>query len=317
MNQKQAVTNSNQWKKGIVIRAFSETPDFLADTGFLRSMDDYSRVFQRAQELRFEGVQPYLEISGGLLNLETNEKALGEIVRRARDEGIELPSVEIAPLQYSFTSDNPAERERGRQVVARAMEIARGLGCSGVLVIPGYVGKMWDQATDQVAYEDAYQRTLAALRELAPRAEELGVRMLLEPIWNMFLLSPIEMRRLIDEVGSPWCGVLLDTGNVTLFGFAEHWIRILGPRLHALHLKDFRRQVGNLHGFVPLLAGDVNWPAVTAAARAIGFSGYWIAEQFPYTHHGTAILEHTSTAMDRILGRSAEAVSAGRGNRTV
>ena len=290
------------WKKAIVIRAFADTPDFLSGTGFLRSLDDYSRVFNKACSLGFEGVQLYLEISTGLLNLKTDEETLDEIAERARNEGVGFPSLEIAPLQYSFTSDDSAERQRGIEVVARAMQIAKTLGSQGVLVIPGYVGKMWDAATDQVFYEDAYERTLSALRELKNQAEKLEVAMLVEPIWNMFLLSPLEMRQLIDEVGSPFCGVLLDTGNITLYGFAEQWIRILGSRIHEIHLKDFRRQVGNIDGFVPLLAGDVNWSEVVKAAQEIGFEGYWIAEQFPYTHHGDVILQHTIEAMGRILG---------------
>ena len=292
------------WKKAIVIRAFADTPDFLIGTDFLQSLDDYSRVFNKAHSLGFEGVQLYLEISTGLLNLNTDENNLNEIAARARNEGVGFPSLEIAPLQYSFTSDDSAERQRGIEVVTRAMQIARTLGSQGVLVIPGYVGKMWDAETDQVFYEDAYKRTLSALRELIEPAEKLGVVMMVEPIWNMFLLSPLEMRQLIDEVGNPFCGVLLDTGNVTLYGFAEQWIRVLGSRIREIHMKDFRRQVGNIDGFVPLLAGDVNWPQVTAAAQASGFEGYWIAEQFPYTHHGDVILQHTSEAMNRILGVS-------------
>jgi L-ribulose-5-phosphate 3-epimerase len=289
------------WKKAIVIRAFSDSPGFLAGVEFLRSPEEYSRVFGRARKLGFHGVQLYLEITGGLLNLDTGEALLYEIAQRAREEGIAFPSLEIAPLQYSFTAEDAEERMRGVDVVRRALRIARILGCPGVLVIPGYVGKMWDPRTDQVDYEDAYQRTSECLRKLVPYAEEFGVAMHVEPIWNMFLLSPLEMRGLVDAVGSSVCGVLLDTGNVSLVGFAEQWIRILGSRVREIHMKDFRRQVGNVNGFVPLLAGDVNWSAVTAAARAVGYSGFWIAEQFPYAQHGDAILEHTAAAMDRIL----------------
>lgn len=294
-----------QWKKGIVVRAFADSDDFLGGTGFLRGLDDYSRVFRRAKAAGFEAVQPYLEIEGGLLNLDTAPAQLRAIASRAADEGIDLPSLEIAPLHYSFTTDDPAARGRGVDVVRRALDVAAGLGSRGVLVIPGYVGKQWDPQTDQVDYERAWDRTVAALRELAPHAEGAGVTLMVEPIWNMFLLSPLEMRRLIDEVGSEFCGVLLDTGNVTLFGFAEQWIRILGRRVREIHLKDFRRQVGNIHGFVPLLAGDVDWVAVVREAEAAGFSGCWTAEQFPTRQHGDSVLDTTSAAMDRILGRSA------------
>jgi hexulose-6-phosphate isomerase len=201
--------------------------------------------------------------------------------------------------------------------VTRALTIARSLGCRGALVIPGYVGKMWDPATDQVCYADAYRRTVEGLTQLAVAAESLGVNIDVEPIWNMFLLSPLEIRDLVDEVGSGMCGVLLDTGNVTAFGFAEQWLRILGGRVREIHLKDYRRQVGTIHGFVPLLAGDVNWPDLVAAALETRFSGYWIAEQFPYRHHGDAILNHTSDAMDRILTAGPLAASVDSRNCSV
>lgn len=289
------------WKKGIVIRAFARDGSYLAGVDFLRDMDDYSRIFSRAKVLGFEGVQLYLEISRGVLNLNSPEHVLEDLSRRARNEGILLPSLELAPLQYSFTDPDSSVRQQGIHAVDRALEIAVVLGSPGVLVIPGYVGKMWDPSTSPVPYEDAYQRTLECLCSLTAKAESLDVAMLLEPIWNMFLLSPLELRDLVDGVASPSCGILFDTGNVTLWGFAEQWIEILGKRIREIHMKDFRRQVGNIHGFVPLLAGDVNWPAVTSAARATGFRGFWIAEQFPYLYHGDLILNHTALAMDRIL----------------
>lgn len=288
--------------KGIVIRAFSSSSDFLGNTQFLQSVDDYRRVFASAAHHGFESVQPYLEIDSGLLSLKTDDATLRAIAAAARTEGIALPSLEIAPLQYSFTADDPPERDRGRAVVARALRVAGALGCRGVLVIPGYVGLPWQAGCGAVVdYEAAYDRTLEALRALAADAESTGVHIMLENIWNMFLLSPREMRELIDAVGRPEVGVLLDTGNVLQFGFPEQWLRILGARVLELHLKDFRRAVGTVEGFVPLLAGDVNWPAVMNALREINFDGHLIAETFPYATHGPVALAHVSRAIDAIM----------------
>ena len=47
-------------KKGIVIRAFSDNPGFLANVGFLASVEDYARCFDRAVEAGFEGIAPFL-----------------------------------------------------------------------------------------------------------------------------------------------------------------------------------------------------------------------------------------------------------------
>lgn len=83
------------------------------------------------------------------------------------------------------------------------MQVAAVMEISAVLVIPGYVGLPWDPRAQPVRYDLAYERTRRSLRELAPDAERLGVSILVENIWNKFLLSPLEVRTLIDEIGSP------------------------------------------------------------------------------------------------------------------
>jgi hexulose-6-phosphate isomerase len=183
------------------------------------------------------------------------------------------------------------------------MELAVAMGAPGVLVIPGYVGLPWDATVQPVRYDLAYERLRGALETLAGDAERMGVTIMIENIWNMFLYSPLEMRGLIDQVDSPRVGVLFDTGNIVQFGFPEQWIRILGSRIKEVHLKDFRRAVGNVSGFVSLLEGDVNWPEVMAALAEISYDGFVTAEVFPYPHHGEAVLNHTSESMDRLLKR--------------
>jgi hexulose-6-phosphate isomerase len=73
----------------------------------------------------------------------------------------------------------------------------------------------------------------------------------------------------------------LDVGNVMLTGHPEHWIDILGKRIFAVHLKDFRVSVGNMGGFADLLSGDVDFPAVIAALRRSGYEGPFTAEIVP------------------------------------
>ena len=75
------------------------------------------------------------------------------------------------------------------------------------------------------------------------------------------------MARYIDEIDSEFVGAYFDVGNVLLFGFPEQWIRILGKRIFKVHVKDFNTKVGNGHGFVPLLVGDVDWKEVRKALR--------------------------------------------------
>src|SRR5690606_12903547 len=100
-------------------------------------------------------------------------------------------------------------------------------GASSVLLVPEVVSK-------EVSYGDAYKRSQEQIKKAIPLAEELGIRILLENVWNNFLLSPVETARYIDELESPMLGAYFDVGNVVRYGWPEHWIVALGKRIGKL-----------------------------------------------------------------------------------
>ena len=93
--------------------------------------------------------------------------------------------------------------------------------------------------------------------------------------------------------------------NTLAFGYPEHWIQILGPRIKRVHFKDYRRNVGSVDGFCDLLSGDVEWPAVMAALRQADYRGWIAAEMIPpvpfYKHCPEVLIHNTSRAMDAIF----------------
>jgi hexulose-6-phosphate isomerase len=137
-----------------------------------------------------------------------------------------------------------------------------------------------------------------AIQEVVPVAEEKGVMIGIENVWNKVLLSPLEMRDFIDGFGSERVGAYLDVGNMIVTGYAEDWVRILGRRIGSVHFKDFKRDVGTIAGFCDLLEGDVNYPEVMKALREVGYDGPCVAEFFGLDSGG---LKKLSEAMDQIL----------------
>src|SRR5690606_28245567 len=132
-------------------------------------------------------------------------------------------------------------------------------GVGTILVITGAVGVDFIPGCEVVQYDRAYDRALEAISKLAADAKANNVHIGIENVWNKFLLSPLEMKTFIDATGSEYVGSYFDVGNAVQNGYPEHWITILGHRIKKVHFKDYRRQAGGLHGFVDLLAGDVNY----------------------------------------------------------
>lgn len=260
--------------------------------------------FALAKDAGFDGVEVALD-EVGELSLTTTDAELAEIRRAAEECGIELYSVASGLYwNYWLTADSEEERERAKAIVRRHLDVAKALGCDTILVVPGSVNVDFADPEKVVDYKTAYERSLEALNELKGYAEEVGVSIGVENVWNKFLTSPMEMNDFLDKIGSDFVGSYFDVGNVVFNGFPEHWIRILGNKIKKVHFKDYRKAAGGLHGFVDLLAGDVDYPAVMQALADVGYDGWVTAEMIPtYRFYTETIIYNTSNAMDKILGR--------------
>lgn len=277
-------------KKGISIWSFGAQP--------------LSKAFDTAKKAGFDGVEVALADTGEL-NLSVTDKELAEIAAQAKNAGIALYSVACGLYwDNPLTDDCPSVREKAKDIVKKQLDCAAALGCDSILVIPGTVCADFVNPDKVVDYAACYERSLSAFTELKDYAEKVKVNIGLENVWNKFLTSPMEMRDFIDKIGSAYVGSYLDIGNVLFNGYPEHWIKILGSRIKKVHFKDYRKAAGGLHGFVDLLAGDVNYPAVTAALTEVGYDGWVTAEMIPnYKYYGDTLIYNTSNAMDCILGR--------------
>jgi L-ribulose-5-phosphate 3-epimerase len=263
----------------------------------------YEQAIGRIAEAGFEAVELNISEGNGYLTPETTEPQIEKLRTTAVSAGLEIASLSTSLFwQYPLSSENLELRTKGIAIGKKMIESAAGLGTDCILIVPGAVKAEYEK-NDIVSYDAAWNNSLDSLQKLIPIAEEQKVCIGIENVWNKFLLSPLEMKRFVEELSSPFAGVYFDVGNVLVNSFPEMWIRILGSLVKRIHLKDFRTGAGNSWGFVGLLEGDVNWPEVIKALQDIGYSGYLTAEVGPYRHYPDAVLFHTSYSIDRILGR--------------
>lgn len=264
----------------------------------------YKDIFTLAKDAGFEGVELSLT-EDGPLGLKSSEKDILEIKKMANDMGLDIQSF-ASDLAWGnpITSSNDKTRENAVNNIKRQLEVASILGADTILLVPGYVGVDFIPDSEVVYYEDAYKRAKECISKVVETAEKYKVAIGIENVWNKFLISAMEMKNFIDEFKSDYVGSYFDVGNVIYMGYPEQWIKVLGKRIKKVHFKDYRRAVGSLDGFVDLLAGDVNYPAVMEALKEIGYDSYCTAEMIPnYKYHTAQIIYNTSSSMDAILGR--------------
>lgn len=239
----------------------------------------------------------------GPIHPKTGRDDITKIKQQAKDAGVEICSLATGIFwSVNMLSLEKGMREEAGQHVTRMLELADDLGVDHILVVPGFTGPF--EAGPKVVddYDAAWQRALDDFRKLAKVAEQHKVSIGLENVWNKFLTNAYEMRSFIDAVGSPYVGSYLDVGNGLRSGYPEHWIKMLGKRIKGVHIKDFRVAVGNLTGFVDLLEGDVNFPAVVAALREVGYDGACVAELFARPLYPEGMIERIGLDMRTIFG---------------
>jgi hexulose-6-phosphate isomerase len=176
--------------------------------------------------------------------------------------------VDMKHWDVRLSSPDEAVRAQAVDHVRRAIVDCHAMNGFSVLLVPGKVNSNGE------SHDDVWARSIVGIREVLDTASKLGVRVLIENVWNGFCETPEQLRDYLDEIDSPWVGAYFDIGNVRKFGPSEEWIKVLGSRIVKLDVKDW----GVQNGFCKIGDGDVNWPAVRQALDEIQFTGWCTAE---------------------------------------
>jgi L-ribulose-5-phosphate 3-epimerase len=167
--------------------------------------------------------------------------------------------------------------------------------------VPGAVDVAWDPSRPVVPYQQVWDLSVQSLKQVLPLAEDAGINIAIENVWNKFLTMPMEMQVYVDQFGSDRLGVYFDTGNCMIAGYPEHWIELLGPRIKAVHAKNFQREDcgGLLHGFGDdLLSGDLDFAAVKTALERHVPDVPVTAEMIPFCRLPDLVLPDPELAAD-------------------
>ena len=140
-------------------------------------------------------------------------------------------------------------------------------------------GPFKEYALDQKGVD----RVVAALKQIAPRAEALGVALGFENT-----LTARQNLEIMERVGSPMFQVYYDVGNSTAYGYdVPTELKLLGnDRICQIHLKDWK---------TPMLGspeGQVEFQAIARTIKDIGYDKWFVLETSGRKDH---FLEDTRT----------------------
>lgn len=188
------------------------------------------------------------------------------------------------------TSPDAEVRAKSAECYKRAIDTAVYMGCDTILTVPGGV-------TPEINYETALENAYKTLSMVVPYAEEKGITMAIENVWNKFLLTPVDMKNFIDSFHSDYVKAYFDIGNIVFYGFPQQWIKSLGSRIKRVHIKGFAMKGFESFSWTQLLESTIDWKAVVDALKEAGYEGWVTAELGPDARGLSGIAED----IDKIL----------------
>jgi len=310
------------------LAASAAAPLVLAATGRLPAAEDAFRTQLKKALICGRPAEDHLRTlkAAGFDGVETTAADLApdeaaSCRQTAENLGMKIHSVLRGWMQ--FNSADEAKVEESIRATERSLRAAQAFGADAILLVPCRIGDMkmpepwefdiaFDPATGHLtrvikgdnapyqayinAHDHATDASRRAVKKLIPLAEETGVVIAIENVWNNLWVKPDLFAHFVRSFDSPWVRAYFDIGNHVKYAPPEQFIRALGPLLAKCHVKDFKLNPDGRGGdFCNIRDGSVNWPQVRRDLDAVGYAGWMTIEG------GNCSIEEHSKRLDLIL----------------
>ena len=189
---------------------------------------DRKATLEHMAELASQGGWPALELGlsdEGTISLDASSEVITQahsLIEQCNQRVISLNTHLLA--QYHFADPSESAQEAARAIVLSMLDQAVIFGAEQVQVIPAVTGPLPEKA-GRVSYEAALLGAYEGLQWASREAEKRNIRMAIRSVADRFILSPLEMRELIDRINSPWVGAALAMNQVA--EFADRWTGLM------------------------------------------------------------------------------------------
>lgn len=213
----------------------------------------------------------YVEISVDetdekLARLDWSTEERLNLIKTMQDVGVPIRSMCLSGhRKYPFGSSDPQTRNRGMEIMEKAIHLADDLGIR-IIQLAGY-DVYYEQST-----EESKQFFCENLKEATLMAASKGIVMGFETMETEFMNTTEKAMKYVNIVGNPYLGVYPDSGNLTNAA-VTYKINVLDDletgrgHIFALHLKE---TVPGKFREIPFLTGHVDFEGIIAKAWELG-----------------------------------------------
>ncbi len=244
----------------------------------------FKEIYSMARDLGFSGIE-LRGLGEGLFSKITEPFA--EENRAATREKLAAKSLSVSCVSSGASLSDVAHRKEAKEDVLRCVKLAADLGSAYVRVL-GDCGAAPSSEVDDAA-------VAAALRELAPAAEEAGVTLLVET--NGAFADTARLAALLSEVAHDSVAALWDVHHPYRF-FGESGAKTvenLGARIKYVHIKDSVFENGAL-SYKLMGEGDLPVGEMIAALDSINYEGFlsleWVKSYIPDLENAAIVFPH-------------------------
>lgn len=168
------------------------------------------------------------------------------------------------------------DREQRVELLKRELKVCRKLGIRGMVVHAVY--------RPQGTREEFMDVNAAFYKELMPAAAESGVQVYTENTCEhncptYYILDGADVNELCERVAVPeFFGCCWDIGHAHIQKVDQRQcLNVMGSNLRAVHIHD---NMGNADSHIQPYSGNLNFDAVLAGLKDIGFDSYFTLEAF-------------------------------------
>lgn len=260
-------------------------------------------AIKQIADLGFGGI----EIMGDRPHLyppDWNDEALQYLKKKISLAGLKVTNINSFTLfavgdTYLPSWIEPEQSRRDLRVAhtLQSLHMADQLGCANISVPPG------GPLPSGMSRKEASRLFHAGLDQVIPRAEELGVKILIEPEPDLLMENTKQIRSFIAEIRSSQVGINFDIGHFFCAGEepGESFQELL-PWIGHVHIEDIATSRKH-HHLIPG-QGAINFETVLQAIKNTGYDGDISLELYTYadkpTEAGEESLDYLLSIFDTV-----------------